>query len=155
MYRRARASVHRLDTMKWSVHEVKLTGLWARNCATIQQVLISNFTFGPEKLPGLPCLLPEVVLFDRSVQTDGNWPFHFQEFSFPVPLRWENSNFWSKRNALISGHPGGSTPGTYCNLWIEGTCRPRGGVMVAFRGEILFFGGWVEFVNVVVQLADH
>lgn len=27
--------------------------------------------------------------------------------------------------------------------------------MVAFRGEILFFGGWVEFVNVVVQLADH
>ena len=34
-------------------------------------------------------------------------------------------------------------------------CRPRGGVMLTFRGEILFFGGCVEFVNAVVQLADH
>ena len=53
MYGRGGASVHRLDTMKLSVNEVKLTGLGARNCATIQQVLISNFAFGPEKLPGL------------------------------------------------------------------------------------------------------
>ena len=41
------------DTIKVSVNEAELTGLWARNCATIQQVLISKFAFGPEKLPGL------------------------------------------------------------------------------------------------------
>ena len=39
--------------MKLSVNEAKLTGLCARNCATIQQVLILKFAFGPEKLPGL------------------------------------------------------------------------------------------------------
>ena len=35
--------------MKLSVNEAKLTGLCARNCATIQQVLILKFAFGPEK----------------------------------------------------------------------------------------------------------
>ena len=35
--------------MKLSGNKAKLNGLWARNCATIQQVLISNFAFGPEK----------------------------------------------------------------------------------------------------------
>ena len=39
--------------MKLSVNEAKLTGVWARNCATFQQVLISKFAFGPEKFPGL------------------------------------------------------------------------------------------------------
>ena len=39
--------------MKLSVNEAKLTGLYARNCATIQQVLILKFAFGTEKLPGL------------------------------------------------------------------------------------------------------
>ena len=39
--------------MKASVNEVKLTGLWVANRAIIQQVLISKFAFGPEKLPGL------------------------------------------------------------------------------------------------------
>ena len=39
--------------MKLLVNEAKLTGLWARNCAAIQQVLILKFAFGPEKLPGL------------------------------------------------------------------------------------------------------
>ena len=39
--------------MKLSVNKAKLTGLWATNCATIQLVLILNFTFGPEKLSGL------------------------------------------------------------------------------------------------------
>ena len=34
--------------MKLLVNEAKLTGLWARNCATIQQVLILKFAFGPE-----------------------------------------------------------------------------------------------------------
>ena len=39
--------------MKLSVNEAKLTNLWARNCATIQQVWILKFAFGPEKFPGL------------------------------------------------------------------------------------------------------
>ena len=33
--------------------KAKLTGLWARNYGTVQQVLILKFAFGPEKLPGL------------------------------------------------------------------------------------------------------
>ena len=39
--------------MKLSINEAKLTGLWAGNCAAIQQVWILKFTFGPEKFPGL------------------------------------------------------------------------------------------------------
>ena len=40
--------------MKLSVNEAKLIGLWAGNCATIQQVLNSKlFVFGPEKFLGL------------------------------------------------------------------------------------------------------
>ena len=38
--------------MKVLVNEALLTGLWARNRATIQEALISKFAFGPEKLPG-------------------------------------------------------------------------------------------------------
>ena len=41
------------DTICLSVLEAKLTGLWARNYGTMQQVLILKFAFGPEKLPGL------------------------------------------------------------------------------------------------------
>ena len=42
------------NTMDLSVKEEKLTGAWARNCDTIQQVLIFKFAFGPEKkFPGL------------------------------------------------------------------------------------------------------
>ena len=39
--------------MQLLVNEARLTGLWAKNCATISQVLISKFPFGPEKFPGL------------------------------------------------------------------------------------------------------
>ena len=39
--------------MKLPVNEAKLTGFWARNCATIQQVLVLKFAFKPEKLLGL------------------------------------------------------------------------------------------------------
>ena len=35
--------------MKLSVNVAKLAGLRARNCTTIQQVLILKFAFGPEK----------------------------------------------------------------------------------------------------------
>ena len=38
--------------MKLSVNEAKLTGLWARNCATIQQALISKFAFRARKVIG-------------------------------------------------------------------------------------------------------
>ena len=41
------------NTIKLSVNEAKLTGLWDRNCATIQQVVILKFAFRPEKFPGL------------------------------------------------------------------------------------------------------
>ena len=34
--------------MKPSDNEAKLTGVWARNCATVQQVLILKFAFGPK-----------------------------------------------------------------------------------------------------------
>ena len=34
--------------MKLSVNEAKLTGLYARNCATIQQVLILKLPSGPK-----------------------------------------------------------------------------------------------------------
>ena len=37
------------NTRKLSVNEAKLTGLWAWNCATIQQVVILKFSFWPEK----------------------------------------------------------------------------------------------------------
>ena len=39
--------------MKLSVKEEILSGLWTRNCGTIQEVLILKFAFGPEKFPGL------------------------------------------------------------------------------------------------------
>ena len=41
------------NTSKLSVKEAKLTGLWARNCATIKQVWILKFAFGTEKFPSL------------------------------------------------------------------------------------------------------
>ena len=41
------------DIINLSVNKAKLTGLWARNWATIQQILILKFAFGPEKFPGL------------------------------------------------------------------------------------------------------
>ena len=53
--------------MKLSVNEAKLTGLWARNCATIQKVLIWNFAFGHEKLPVLSRNRPLAMKFAFSV----------------------------------------------------------------------------------------
>ena len=41
------------DTMKLSLNEAKLTGLWARNCTDIQQVLILKFDFGQHKFPAV------------------------------------------------------------------------------------------------------
>ena len=41
------------DALKLSVNEANFRGFRARNCATIEQVLILNFVFGPEKLPHL------------------------------------------------------------------------------------------------------
>ena len=49
-----------------SVNKAKLTGLWARNCGTIQLVLISKFTFGPEKLSGLSRNGPSAVSYRLS-----------------------------------------------------------------------------------------
>ena len=41
------------DALKLSVNEANFRGFRASNCATIEQVLILNFAFGPEKLPHL------------------------------------------------------------------------------------------------------
>ena len=58
--------------MKLSVNKAKLTGLWARNCATIQLVLISKFTFGPEKFSGLSRNGPSDVPYRLSSPDCGN-----------------------------------------------------------------------------------
>ena len=41
------------NKMKLLGEEAELTGLWAGNCATIQQVWILKFALGPKKFPGL------------------------------------------------------------------------------------------------------
>ena len=51
--------------MRLYVNEAKLTSLWARNRASIQQVLIFKFVFGPEKFPGLSRNEPRVVILIR------------------------------------------------------------------------------------------
>ena len=43
----------KIFALKLLVYEAKLTGLWARNCATIQQPWILKFAFGSEKFLGL------------------------------------------------------------------------------------------------------
>ena len=73
---------------KLSVNEAKLTGVWARNCANIQQVLILKFAFGPEEFSSLSrsgplatCWIcsrkPRVQFFGRSCKqpTGGLLPF--------------------------------------------------------------------------------
>ena len=45
-----------LKMIRWKYKSTKqnwLTGLWARRCANIQQVLISKFASGPENVPRL------------------------------------------------------------------------------------------------------
>ena len=45
------------------VSEAKLTSLWAKNCTTTQQALITKFAFGPKKVTGtFEKLAPEVRL---------------------------------------------------------------------------------------------
>ena len=46
--------------MKLSVNDLKLTDLWVRNCATIRQVWMLKFAFGPEKFPGLLRNAPQI-----------------------------------------------------------------------------------------------
>ena len=49
--------------MKLSVNDAILIGSWARNCGTIQEVLLLKFAFGPEKFPGLLRNGPLVAMF--------------------------------------------------------------------------------------------
>ena len=76
-----------LKMIRW---KAKLTSLWARNCTTIWQVLISKFAFGPEKLPGLLRKGSLVLLsFMRDKENSGlTWEWilltrslHYREFS--------------------------------------------------------------------------
>ena len=50
--------------MKLSVNEAKLTGLLARNCATILTGLDFKFAFGPKKFSGLSRIWPADVKDD-------------------------------------------------------------------------------------------
>ena len=76
--------------LKMIWRKAKLTSLWARNCTTIWQVLISKFAFGPEKLPGLLRKGSLVLLsFMRDKENSGlTWEWilltrslHYREFS--------------------------------------------------------------------------
>ena len=49
--------------MKLSVNEAILMGSWARNCGTIQEVLLLKFAFGSEKFPGLLRNWPLALMF--------------------------------------------------------------------------------------------
>ena len=58
------------DTMKLSVNKAKLTGLWARNCTTIQQVLFLKIAFGPEKFPRFSGNGPQARNTPRTLSQD-------------------------------------------------------------------------------------
>ena len=62
------------NVMKLSVNEAKLTGLWARNFATIQQVLILKFAFRSEKFPGLSRNEPHIQMFWYDARATLNLP---------------------------------------------------------------------------------
>ena len=72
-------------TMKLSVKEAKLTGLWARNWTTIQQVLILKFAFGPQKFPGLWRNEPQARNVWRKTQSKTRYScsFFFFRWTFP------------------------------------------------------------------------
>ena len=53
------------DHMKLPIDEAKLTGLWARNCTTVQQILIWNLPLGPKRYRAFretrPLVLKEIA----------------------------------------------------------------------------------------------
>ena len=49
------------NAMKPLLNDAKSTGLWARNCATIEQFFILKFAPGPEKFPGVSRNRAQVV----------------------------------------------------------------------------------------------
>ena len=49
------------SAMKLLLNDAKSTGLWARNCATIEQFLFLKFALGPEKFPGVSRNRAQVV----------------------------------------------------------------------------------------------
>ena len=73
--------------MKPSLNEAKLTGFWAGNCGTIQQVLISKFVFGPEKISGLSRNAPQVR--EAKAKPSFHWcqenPLKLGNLLFPDP----------------------------------------------------------------------
>ena len=97
------------DTMKVSVNEAKLTGFWARNYATIEQVFNLNVAFGAEKIPGLSRngfhvrlsvvsipLCFDTIWFSRdSFKCTWNRNIHLKCFSC------SRANYTSKRSKLL------------------------------------------------------
>ena len=85
------------DIIKVSVNKAKLTGLWARNCATIQPVLVLKFAFTPEKYPGLlrnesmVLFLTFIIKLDttlQSCQTVKHTPIDSTNEAIMVFQRW-------------------------------------------------------------------
>ena len=81
------------ENHKGAFHYAKISGNFGRN---INGTLWSTWKFSEESGPP-----PEVVLFDRSVRSDRNLPFHFEKFSFPVPFTENESKFQSKLNGTL------------------------------------------------------
>ena len=76
------SSILTMTQWNYQLTKAKLTGLLARNCATIKQVLILKLAFGPEKFPGFsrtrPGTLPEHYL-----RTPRHTQKHPQRTGFP------------------------------------------------------------------------
>ena len=69
------------DTMKLSVNKEKVTGLWARNYATILQVLILKFAFGPGKFPGLSKNSKQILQIKSTFEVFCAWAWNFAPFA--------------------------------------------------------------------------
>ena len=97
--------------MKLSLNEAKLTGLWAGNCGTIQQVLISKFAFGREKISGLSRNAPQVReaqkrLFKPSFHWCQENPIKWGNFTVSRPKRTRRSRITKIRGVSSSGISG-------------------------------------------------
>ena len=76
------------DTMQLSLNEAKLTGLWARSCATIQQVLVLKI-----KLPSAP------KSFWAFLESGPRFPTSWAQISKWLPKKTHRSK-WSLINKL-------------------------------------------------------
>ena len=84
--------------MKLSANEAKLTGLCSRNFSTIQQVFISKFAFGTERLQGLSRNGP-LISYIRGLSNDDD--DGKENGKQPIGLDWQNNNFASASRFFV------------------------------------------------------